>query len=119
MTSCQSLSKTKETGTIHLIKNIGEHFNMRCPLHPCNESGIYDFTKVNTSTGKLDLVHQGRELDTTFTDLSDAGTYCCKPHCANNTKSCCVNIQGIQHNYAKWVWKSGPIGRGITWYMHG
>lgn len=68
---------------------------MRCPLHPGDENGIYSFTKMNKSTGKLELVHQGRDLDMTITDLSDAGIYCCKPHCANNTKSCCVNIQGI------------------------
>ena len=100
---CQSLSEIKETAP--LIKKIGEQFNMRCPLHPCNESGIYNFTKVNMNTGKLELVYQGRELDTIITDLSDAGTYCCKPYCDDNTRSCCVNIQGIQHNYAKWIWE--------------
>lgn len=87
------MSEIKETTT--LIKKIGERFNMRCPLHPGDENGIYSFTKMNKSTGKLELVHQGRDLDMTITDLSDAGIYCCKPHCANNTKSCCVNIQGI------------------------
>ena len=91
--ACQSLSETK--GTTPLIKQIGEHFNMQCPLHPRNENGFYNFTKVDVSTGKLELVHQGRELDITITDFSDAGTYCCTAHCANNTKSCCVNIQGI------------------------
>ena len=91
--ACQSLSETK--GTTPHIKQIGEHFNMRCPLHSCNENDFYNFTKVDMSTGKLELVHQGRELDTTITNLSDAGTYCCTAHCANITKSCCVNIQGM------------------------
>ena len=120
VTSCQSLSEIKET--MPIIRKIGEHFNMRCPLYPCNQSGIYNFTKVNMSTGQLELVYQGRELGTTITDLSDAGTYCCKPHCAGNTQSCCVNIQGIQpHNRViNWISKSGLIVvfNFATWKRH-
>ena len=93
--SCQSLSEIKETTPT--IKRIGEHFNMGCLYHSCIETAgdICNFTKVNKSTGKLEFVQQGRVLDTTITDFSDAGTYCSTPHCANNTE-CCVKIQGIQ-----------------------
>ena len=84
-----------------IVKKIGEHFNMRCPSHPCIETAgeIYGFTKINSTTGTSELIHKGRVMHMTITDYSDAGTYCCTTHCTNNTEPCCINIQGRQpHN---------------------
>ena len=111
---CQPLSEIK--GTTPIIKKIGDHFNMRCPFYPCIETAgnICNFTKVNENTGKPELVHQGRVLNITIAEFNDAGTYCYTPHCASNTESCCINIQGMQLHIILCI---NPVGYFIT-YLH-
>ena len=93
VTTCQPLSEIKGTATV--IKNYGETFTMRCPSHPCTQAAgdIYSFT------GDSELIHQGRFLSKTITDINDAAVYCCTPHCANNTEPCCLNIGGTYIYY--------------------
>ena len=72
---------------------------MRCPPHPCTEvaGDTYNFTKDS------ELIHQGRYLSKTITDINDAAVYCCIPHCANNTEPCCLNVGGTYIYYYVYV----------------
>ena len=91
--TCQPLSEIKGTATV--IKNYGETFTMRCTSDPCTQAAgdIYNFT------GDSEFIHQGKLLNKTITDINDAAMYCCVPHCANDTKQCCLNIAGMYIYY--------------------
>ena len=84
---------------ITAIKSQGETFQLHCssPSHNNERTAagdIYNFTKFNESTGELESIHQGKMFSKMITNYDDAGTYCCAPQYANNTKSCCHHVTG-------------------------
>lgn len=99
---CQPLNKISRTPPI--IKAYGDDLTVRCSSHSCTKTAgnVYDsFTKLNKTSRKLEPIHQGNTFSKTVTNFTDSGIYCCAPHCANNTESCCFNIAGIiaKYNY--------------------
>ena len=90
---CQPLNKMKG---ITALKSHRETFQLLCssPSHNEGAGDVYNFTKLNESSGELESIYQGKMFSKTITSYDDAGTYCCASQYANNTKSCCYHVTG-------------------------